>query len=936
MNISNRKTTATLIAIFLMISMGTSMILVPFVSAHGPGSAPPNTTPWQIPTFAHIFAAPNPVGVGQLTWIDMFLANPPFFSAAFTNNYRYHNYQLTITSPDGTNASQTFAYISDSTNNQNFAYTPTEVGTYNLTFYYPGETITALEQPVGSVYVNDSYLPSTATTSLTVTQEPIPSALGSAPLPTEYWTRPIYGSNTNWYTIASQWYGSGVTGFGASIGPNEQMFPGQDSGATAIGPITSHIMWTDPTQLGQGGVVGGTSVAIAGDTYFDGSAYEQRFVNPIILNGFIYYTEAVSFTGAAGGLQSVSNYGPTDCVNLRTGQLIWSSTQIPALSFGYIYDVQDPNQHGVYQGILFTSNFARAFDAATGDPLFNVTGVPSGSGIVLGPSGEAIKYIFANGGTTANPSWYLSEWNSSRLWETFANPWTAASTNVPTLYNDSYTNGTTLSANDASNAVATQPAIGTPAGTNNNAPATSNYVIYANVVNASSLLYSYDWNFSVPWHNTMTATPSILSTFYGNLMLCRNGSYPALGANNPYTYFAVNLNASRGTIGSILWMTTEQPPAGNITTITYAGADPAAGAFCESYRSSQQFVGYSLTTGQQIWGPTASQPSLDYFGSTGPGTLADQIAYGNIYSVAYSGVLYCYSLATGQVLWTYGNGGAGNSTNAGLNTAYGDYPTFINAVGNGIIYTVTTEHTIETPIWKGGLARAINASTGAEIWTLSDFTTEFGAESYAIADGYATFFNGYDNSIYSVGQGPSAMTIEAPMADITLGSGLVIRGTVTDISAGTKQDQQVADFPNGVPVASDASMSGWMSYVYQQQPMPTNATGVPVTLTVTDSNGNTRPIGTTTSDSSGAFSFQWTPDITGKFTVTATFAGSNAYYGSSAETAFAADPAATPTPTQAPQQSTVDQYFVPAVAGIIVAIAIVGAVLALLVLRKRP
>ena len=47
----------------------------------------------------------------------------------------------------------------------------------------------------------------------------------------------------------------------------------------------------------------------------------------------------------------------------------------------------------------------------------------------------------------------------------------------------------------------------------------------------------------------------------------------------------------------------------------------------------------------------------------------------------------------------------------------GNYPTFVNAYGNGIIYTVTTEHTIETPLFKGSLARALNATTGAEIWT---------------------------------------------------------------------------------------------------------------------------------------------------------------------------------------------------------------------------
>jgi hypothetical protein len=128
-----------------------------------------------------------------------------------------------------------------------------------------------------------------------------------------------------------------------------------------------------------------------------------------------------------------------------------------------------------------------------------------------------------------------------------------------------------------------------------------------------------------------------------------------------------------------------------------------------------------------------------------------------------------------------------------------------------------------------------------------------------------------------------------------------------------------------------------MEYVYMQKPMPTNATGVPVTISVIDSNGNLRQIGTTTTDSSGTFGFTWTPDIPGSYTVFATFLGSNSYWGSSAEAHFyASSPAATQAPTQAPQQSTVDQYFVPAVAGIIVAIAIVGAVLALLVLRKRP
>ena len=127
-----------------------------------------------------------------------------------------------------------------------------------------------------------------------------------------------------------------------------------------------------------------------------------------------------------------------------------------------------------------------------------------------------------------------------------------------------------------------------------------------------------------------------------------------------------------------------------------------------------------------------------------------------------------------------------------------------------------------------------------------------------------------------------------------------------------------------------------MGYVYQQKPLPTNFTGVEVTLNVLDANNNYRTIGTTTTDASGTYSYQWTPDIEGKYTVIATFAGTNGYWPSYAETAFAVDPAAaTPAPTEPPTQSMADLYFVPAIAGLLVAIIVVG-LLIILVLRKRP
>ena len=166
----------------------------------------------------------------------------------------------------------------------------------------------------------------------------------------------------------------------------------------------------------------------------------------------------------------------------------------------------------------------------------------------------------------------------------------------------------------------------------------------------------------------------------------------------------------------------------------------------------------------------------------------------------------------------------------------------IYAIGNGIVYTTVTEHTVNTPIYKGGLARAINATDGTEIWTLviCHEKSLVPLVQGAIADGYATFLNGYDNQIYVVGRGPSATTVEAPKTSVDLGRSVIFSGSVTDISAGTKQDQQAADFPNGVPAASDATMKDWMGYVYQQKPLPTDFVGVEVEINVIDSNNNYR------------------------------------------------------------------------------------------------
>jgi outer membrane protein assembly factor BamB len=800
-----------------------------------------------------------------------------------------------------------------------------------LTFNYPGQTYTANQantpglSALNAGYENDTLLASSATTTLVVQQDPIQAPITSYPLPTAYWTRPIYGENTDWYTISSNWLGIGSPNYGgwmnsgqdALSGPNTFM---QVNPGDAIGSQTSHIMWTKPMQ--SGGVVGGENFDVKAQTFFDGSAYIIRYNNPIIMDGKIFYTEAVSFsnTGYRG-----STSGPTDCVDLRTGQLIWSRTDVPNLSFGLLMDVQTANEHGVCQPILIAasswspsaSTTWAGFDGDTGTPLFNVTNIPgytnallgnpaavwrTGSGRAMGPDGEYLDYIFANAGNTTKPDWRLGQWNSTKLF-------LPGSSLAPTLNQVKwplYLGNLTIDG-------------GISTGTNTR----------------------YDWNISVPWMNAMINTsPIIVSAKYNDGILMQNGTMPCNGENNlynwissaPYTYFFVNLNPAKGAIGSILWTRNIDSPANNYTVVQ-GPVDWDNRVIMQDYKEAAQWAAYSLNDGSFLW-KADPQTAFDYYGSTSEGTLPGAVAYGHLYSSAYGGILYCYDDTTGKVLWTYGNGGSGNTTDSGLAWPYGHIPTQINAIGNGIVYLITSEHTWTTPIYKGGLARAINATDGTEIWTISGVTMEFGMMSYAVADGFSTWFNGYDNQIYVVGKGPSSTTVDAPKASIELGRSLVISGSVIDIASGTKQNQQAADFPNGVPCVSDASMKDWMGYVYQQRPVPTSATGVTVTLSVLDSNNNFRTISTTTTDLSGAYSYQWKPDIPGKYTVYASFAGTNSYWPSSAETSFAVDQAAPTTATQAPivnATSNDPTYFLGSTIAIIIAIAIVG----VLILRKR-
>jgi len=889
MQILKNKTMAILIVSILMISMSASMILTPTANAHTPA--------WTIVSYAYLVASPNPVGVGQATAIVMWI-DTPIVGATVTNDIRRHDYTLTITKPDGKIETKHYDIVTDPTSVQYLQYTPDTVGNYTLKFDYPDQNYTWTSSTPGAntAYTGDVIKGASRTITMTVQQDPIPAAINSYPLPTEYWTRPIEGQNTYWYTVSSNWLGAPYN-IGSNAGNHG---PGghQDDG---IAPNSAHVMWTKPIQYG--GLVGGNGTAVSGEMFYSGLSYNGRFANPLIMYGTLFYQEP--WGNAATG-------GDYVAVNLQTGQEQWrinaSATGVSLVpSFGYLYSLETPNQHGILpNGLLIapTTSYTglgtvwRAYDPRSGVlTTMNITNVPGGTNFA-GPSGEYLKYILTNLGTTANPNWYLAQWNSSKVFGL---------------------------------------EIGTSAG---------NW--YSGTVNAS-LPSAYDWNVSIPslkgasWTVGGADNNVIPLIIQGDKMVLVQGTFgdhagfagtiTAAMTTDPANVTAISLNPQ--TRGNALWAKSFDQAPGNVTR-TIADWDPTNNVFIFEDKETFVHYGYSLTTGERVWGPTTvpqdETTDWNYFSLD-----TDTVGYGKLFYTGYSGIVYAYDTSNGNLLWTYGNGGAGNSTNSGFETAYGRYPITVSAIADGKIFLRTTEHSPNSPLFKGALMRAINVTDGTEIWTISDWGNIMYGGVTPIADGILTALNTYDSQIYAYGKGPSALSVEAPKASVELGRSLVISGMVTDIAAGTKQIEQAARFPNGVPAVSDKSQSAWMEYVYMQKPKPTGATGVPVSINVIDANGNNRNIGTAISDSSGAFSFQYTPDITGKYTVIATFAGSESYYPSTSETSFAVDPAPpTVAPTATPIQSTmVDQYFVPAVAGIIAVIAI-GFAITILVLRKRP
>ena len=644
-------------------------------------------------------------------------------------------------------------------------------------------------------------------------------------------------------------------------------------------PTTAHTLWVKDLTTGglTGGLWGDGQIPASSES---GDAYEGKWSNSVILNGVLYYNVAPP----SGTYSSALDVTGIKAVDLHTGEELWFKNDT-SLSFGQILYWNSYNVDGVYTYLVSdkgdgTWNF---WDPFNGEWSFTFTNVPSGIATVRGPSGEILIYQID----------FQNHWMA--LWNSTLCGLQTTTENSPDL--GSWASNVHQKTLDATNPKCYSWNVTIPAGIT---AGTSFFAPFAKVYNQDR----------------------IMSIFFNQTKV---------------EVWALNLAGltKTSTSTSLLFNEWWDAPSEWLTgsnTLHYSGATNYVqdGVIAVWDKELRTHYAFSVETGKYLWA-TASENYLDMYG-WGNVEHTWYYAYGKLYSVGVAGILYAYDLKTGATVWTYQLTDAYNEPVTGEN-----WWGWIDLITDDKIYLGTLEHSAEQPVPRGAPYICVNATDGTEIWRVNGMyrETRWGGNGI-IGDSIIATMDTYDQRIYAIGKGPSALTIAAPDVSVEFGKTVVIKGSVTDISPGTQTEAIKMRFPNGVPAVSDASQSGWMLYVYKQFECPTNASGIPLTVSVLDANGNYRVVGTTTSDLTGAYKFNWKPDISGDYTIYVTFAGSEAYYGSVAQDAFFVEeqPAATAGATPAPPASITEQYFLPSVAAIIIVIIVVGAMIILLQ-RKR-
>jgi outer membrane protein assembly factor BamB len=442
------------------------------------------------------------------------------------------------------------------------------------------------------------------------------------------------------------------------------------------------------------------------------------------------------------------------------------------------------------------------------------------------------------------------------------------------------------------------------------------------------------WNVT----NVLPSQDTTQSLLAGNLWTARHRGVPSPPYDLTGCSFIDYVTAVNLTTGAMEYNVTMFNPADPTAYLYRQGPGEA------SIDGVVYFAGYStVNEGRGYWAYYVANGSLAWISEPGDYPwggfycyMPQPGGYGMAFAMGYNGV-YALNATNGEIVWhyidnaTYGDEVPYASNIIGsdvypnsLNLTAGDtYSSYVfgatgGIVGGGVVFAPNSEHS-PTFYYRGEGMSAIDAFTGQKLWRILGLYTPT-----AIADGVLTATDSVNGFTYGFGKGDTSTTLATSSEVLAKGDSVLLKGTVLDMSSAQ----------NGTACVSDADQEAWMEYLHMQQPYPATATGVSVSLDALDPNNNFVHIGDATTDLTGQYSFGWQPELEGKYTVVASFYSTEAYYGSTAETAIlvtAAQATPTPTPTPAGQPD----YTMPIV-GIGIAIIIAMAVIGMLLLRKRP
>ena len=333
MKLSKKMANATVATLILL--MGSVMLMATPVQAQYtnpqdgaskplPSGVTPDLT---YETIAHLSFRPNPIGLNQPLLVNVWMQPPTHVSRYFTG------LTVTLTKPDGTTdtVGPMKTYYGDAT--AWFEYVVDQVGTWKIKYDFPGAYFPAgnytvpldayyggqrLNAPLSIYYKSSSDGPYEF-----VVQQDMVGSWPSAPLPTDYWTRPVTVENREWWSILGNYPSTGIVagvGRGVSITDwpaNTNKYMSNYGFIPYVqGPKSAHIIWKQ--QGVDGGLIGGT-IGIA--------SYQSGGGGPsIVFNGRCYQSVTKVFDGVT---QNVWR-----CYDLRTGEIFWEKTnmtQVPTM-----------------------------------------------------------------------------------------------------------------------------------------------------------------------------------------------------------------------------------------------------------------------------------------------------------------------------------------------------------------------------------------------------------------------------------------------------------------------------------------------------------------------------------------------------------------------------------------------------------------------------